>query len=367
MHVYYCKTRMNLRKIRLFTLAAACCAAALSCKKDDDSTALPSLSGDISFTYPEFVKTQETVTFKPEGASHPENKGFGYYWKVSPGMTTSDTTKFENGLDKSDDSGKESDGSFTYTFPESPGTYTVSCYAFAKNYTGISQYAYVTTVKSGPEGSIAGIEYLPDDPFITVDGVKIHYVTVNGTDWTRSNLYTEDKGVPFRKSKVTGDILGKFYSYEEALTACPEGWRLPTDQDWANLCREFGSTSAEAGYDITDIGAALMADATFNGVRMWEYWPEVGDITDISRMDIIPVGYVNLSTRDESPKDHPYLDLTYPEASFTGLYEYAAFWTADTGASGNMACYRYLYAKDPTLRVGYADKKTFGASVRCIR
>ena len=28
---------------------------------------------------------------------------------------------------------------------------------------------------------------------------------------------------------------GNLYTWEEALAACPEGWRLPTDEDWQNL------------------------------------------------------------------------------------------------------------------------------------
>lgn len=358
---------MDLRKIKLVILAAAFCAAVLSCKKDDKDTILPSLDGDIAFKYPEFVKTLETITFKPEGVSHPEGKGYGYYWKVTPVMEKSDTTRYENGLDTSEDGGKESDGSFTYTFPDSLGTYTVSCYAFASDYTGISNFAYITTVKSGPEGSIAGIEYLSTDPYITVDGARIYYVNIGGTDWMRNNLYTADKGCPFRRSKVTGDIFGNYYSYEEALNACPQGWTLPSDEDWTNLCREIGAADAAAGADIPGVGAALMGDATFNTTRMWEYWPEVGEITNSSKMGIIPAGYANLSVKDSNPAEHPYLDLTYPEASFSGLYEYATFWTSDLSSDGKLARYRYIYAKDPSLKVGYADKKAFGASVRCIR
>ena len=80
-YAHNCYRRMDLRKIKLVILAAAFCAAVLSCKKDDKDTILPSLDGDIAFKYPEFVKTLETITFKPEGVSHPEGKGYGYYWK----------------------------------------------------------------------------------------------------------------------------------------------------------------------------------------------------------------------------------------------------------------------------------------------
>ena len=35
------------------------------------------------------------LTFKAEDAKHPENKGIGYAWKVTPGMEKADTVKTE--------------------------------------------------------------------------------------------------------------------------------------------------------------------------------------------------------------------------------------------------------------------------------
>ena len=35
------------------------------------------------------------------------------------------------------------------------------------------------------------------------------------------------------------------YTYEAALQAIPEGWRLPTDEDWEKLERALGMSAAE--------------------------------------------------------------------------------------------------------------------------
>ena len=39
---------------------------------------------------------------------------------------------------------------------------------------------------------------------------------------------------------------GNLYTWEEALAACPEGWRLPTDEDWQNLETTLGMSAVTA-------------------------------------------------------------------------------------------------------------------------
>lgn len=42
------------------------------------------------------------------------------------------------------------------------------------------------------------------------------------------------------------DKHGNLYTWEEANTLCPDGWRLPTDEDWKNLERALGMSQADA-------------------------------------------------------------------------------------------------------------------------
>ena len=74
----------------------------------------------------------------------------------------------------------------------------------------------------------------------------------------------------------------------------------------------------------------------------------------------LAAGYLNLGARTETGE--------YPEAASYGVYEYAAFWTADSveGEDG-MAYYRYMVATQPDLFISKGDKDNFGASVRCVR
>jgi uncharacterized protein (TIGR02145 family) len=281
----------------------------------------------------------------PSGVTHPKDEGLGYYWKVTPTMTKTDTTRYQNGLDKN---GKPSDGSFTFTFPDTLQTYKVSGYAFAQGYSYTSKSVECTVVEGGIDRSITNLG-IADKPSITVDGIVYPYVTIAGLDWLCRNIADNSAGAPYKNSDVMSDVFGRYYSFEEAQTICPEGWRLPTNAEWESAAKAYDNKMA-----------ALMGNAYFNGDLMWEYWPAVGDITNESGLSMIPAGYAMLSGKDA--------DGHYTSAQFNGFNEYAAFWTADTveGEEG-MAYYRYIYCEEPVFQLGKVDTRTFGASVRCVR
>lgn len=379
---------MNLRKLHYIIFATFAALSVLSCKKDKE-TVLPSIEGTLKFTgYEMFVSADyesRTLTLKPSGAKHPDGKGIGYYWKVSPTMSSYDTTRFENGLDKN---GQPSDGTFKYTLKDSLGTYTIYCYAFAKGYTASSASAYVTVVRGGVQAN-------PDEPEVSItnngitekctslEGTGYYYTTVGNYDWIANNISDNTGGATFYGYKAMGDVFGRYYSYDEAKSVCANlpanggnTWRLPTDQDWVNLVKDItkddvkGEFKADVHSDIywdiktngkPSLTSRLAANASFNGTAMWNYWPAVGSLENTSGMSIIPTGYTNLGVTPE-------LKSNYPGAIFDGAYEYAAFWTADeVEGETEMAYYRYMYEKDPHLMIGKGYKSTFGASVRCVR
>ncbi len=348
---------MSFRKLCTLLLVTGSILALSSCKDDEDGESIPSLGGSLTFQVDAFVAPNTVVTMTPKGLYHPEDKGIGYYWKVTPDMTKSDTTRLENGLSPD---GKESDGSFTYRFRDSLATYTVTCYGFSKGYSGSSSSVSVNVVEPGLDGSLTKTGISSGDAKVTADGIDYYYISHNGLDWMRNNLANPAFGAPYASSEVMSNVLGRFYSHEEALKACPEGWRLPTDKEWTELAAALNSKeAAEEHATIPGIAAELMADAQFNHKDMWEYWPEVGEIKNSGKMAVIPSGYANLGESVEGK---------YPTASFTGLYEYATFWTSDKVADEDgMAYYRYLICDQPDMYAGKGDVNTFGASVRCVR
>lgn len=338
---------------RIGTLLAVTLAVAaiISCKKDEETEIKPSLSGTLTFEVPEFVELEEKVTLVPKGITHPEGKGVGYYWKVTPDMESSDTTKFEN---------EDGTGAFEYTFRDSLGTYTVTCYAYASGYYSSSATYYVTTVKGGINGSITDAEFFASDPSYTDprDGRKYYTTVLGSNEWFRQNLAypgtsSEKIGMPFRNAEAMNDVFGRFYTWEEAQKACPEedGWRLPDDTDIRELAEYLTGNEQETGQTIEGVSGKIMVNAKFNTIRLWEFWPAV-KITNESKLSTLPAGYANISG---TTKD------------FSGVYDYAAFWTAETSLNPEQAIYRYIYCDKPDIMIGSGYKESFAANIRCVR
>lgn len=61
-------------------------------------------------------------------------------------------------------------------------------------------------------------------------------------DQTKCLLYIKPDG----KTNVDPEKYGRLYTYKGAEEACPEGWRLPTDEDWKNLEMIMGMSQSEA-------------------------------------------------------------------------------------------------------------------------
>ena len=346
---------MKISKLISLFIFAASFMAAVSCKDDDDTTVLPSLGGAMSFYAPPFIEPGQTLTFTPTGVEHPEGEGLGYYWRVSPVMTKNDTVRLENGLTPD---GRESDGSFTFKFPDSLGVFTVRAYAYAEGYTGKSAERIVTTVKPGLNGSLTNTGINPTDKHISYEGQNYYLVSLGELEWFRNNLALTTYGAPYSNAEIMTNVFGRFYNYEDAVAACPEGWRLPTEEDWLALGTSLGASAEKYG-TIKGIASKLMADVQFNGITMWDYWPAVGTLTNSSKFSVVPAGYMNLGEE---------VNGAYPEANSYGVYEYAAFWTADSVEDDDsMAYYRYIVDSQPDLFITKGDKKNFGASVRCVR
>lgn len=353
--IYHEDKKMKISKLISTLIIAVSFVAAVSCKKDDEAEALPSLGGSMSFYVPQFIEPGQTLTMTPSGVEHPEDEGLGYYWTVYPVMDTNDTTRLENGLAPD---GSESDGSFTYKFPDSLGVYTVKAYAFAEGYTGKSAQRIVTTVKPGLNGSLTNTGISSSDDHIEFEGENYYCTTIGELEWFRNNLAATEGGAPYSNAEIMTNVFGLFYNYEDALAACPDGWRLPTEEDWLKLGAALGSSAEKYG-TIKGVAPKLMADAQFNGITMWDYWPAVGTLTNLSRFSAVPAGYMNLGEE---------VDGAYPEANSYGVYHYAAFWTADSvEGDDSMAYYRYITDDQPDLFITKGDKKNFGASVRCVR
>lgn len=333
---------MKLHSILLPALMVAALAVVPGCKKND--TASKSLTGYLSVELPPYMGYGETKTFMIDSLMTlicPDGELIGYYFY-------DETTKIADTLVTPD--GKVLKHHYTYTAPSEMGDAKLTLAGFMSKdsqYSGFSTSYTTTVVAPGLDGtgSITGFDTFGSYSFMDLrDGKEYYFSIIGELGWMRQNLAWAEAGVPFHGCGVMTDVFGRYYSWEEAQTACPIGWRLPTDAEVTALQEDVAATQ-----NIPGLAGKLMADLYFNGKRMWEYWRDV-KITDELCFSAMPTGYGMIS--DSS-------------CEFSGDYEYAVFWTSDE-EEGLGIC-RYIYQNKDIVYRGRMSKTDFVASVRCVR
>jgi len=64
------------------------------------------------------------------------------------------------------------------------------------------------------------------------DGKKYKTICVDGMEWMTRNLDWDGTGYCYDDDPKNGTKYGRLYKYDQALAAVPEGWRVPTEDEW---------------------------------------------------------------------------------------------------------------------------------------
>ena len=172
------------------------------------------------------------------------------------------------------------------------------------------------------------------------DGQVYNIVDIGSQTWFAENLnYETTDSWWYDNSSANGDIYGRLYTWEAALTACPTGWHLPSDDEWKIMEIGLGMSSSEAssaGWRGTDEGKKMKSTSG---------WFNNGNGTNSSGFDALPGGY-------------------FISGTFSRVGEQGFWWsTKTTMASAWKRSLSYDY--DQVNRY-YLDQ-TSGFSVRCIK
>ena len=349
----------KMRSIIAVLAVAAAAIAALSCKKKSEET-IPSLAGGIYSEVPPYLERGDAFTVKASGVYTAEGEAVTYKIKVDSVQTSYVDFDPVAGFDVQIGTDEEK-------FPN--GAYSVFIVASAEGYYSTSASFRFNIVEAGMtgEGSLTGLGIEPDDPDkIEIDGDNYYYKAFGSAEWLRHNIaVTEPQseyagegifGGIYSNCRVMGEILGRFYTYEEAMHACPDGWRLPTEEDWASLAVACGAEdkSYEVGEPFEGVAGGLKALASLNGVKLWEFWPQ-SNPTDEFGFAALPSGYSVRIPGGDGGGD-----------TFFCIMSYSTFWTA-TEYDTDRAWYRFITDTGADMYAGIGDKKSFGASVRCVR
>lgn len=341
---------MGFKKLMIVAVAVMAALSFQACKKnksDDTYTASPTIPGTLKFDAPVFVAIGDELNLVPRGLQV-DTMDVGYYWTASPLTKTKDTTKYVTDP-------RTMTGAYKLTVRDTICTATLTCTAFAKGYSNKSYSRTITVVDPSMNGSILfdgiGIDALKfkDER----DGKSYFYKKIGDREWFSRNLAWKGAGLSFQNCEVMDAIYGRYYTWTEAQTACPEGWRVPSDEDWFSLAQAAGYKEEAKNGSFMGIAGALMVNAYFNNTRMWEYCPEV-KITNKAGFSAIPTGY---GTKASS-------------ASFTGDFEYAVYWSSESVApegEESTGVYRMIYWQKPDVIRAAVDKTNFIVPVRCVR
>lgn len=219
------------------------------------------------------------------------------------------------------------------------------------------------------------------DTVTDVDGNTYKTVIIGDQVWMGENLkavhYADGEAIPCVESNKAWDTLsaqqkvycyydnndeneniyGALYTWAAATNdqnspdspsgiqgVCPDGWHMPSDEEWKQLEIYLGMTRSEAdrtGDRGIDEGGKLKEIFTAH----WES-PNLG-ATNMSGFTALPGG------------------IRVRIGEFTGLSNTCGFWT--TTESGNFNAYaRRLHSDNATIHRSMYDK-TYGYSVRCVK
>lgn len=223
-----------------------------------------------------------------------------------------------------------------------PGRYSVKLKV--TNETGadsLMREAYITA--SGTAQACEGMPAFTD----ARDGNTYPTVKIGEQCWMGKNLdFAMDESWCYKDNTDNCKQFGRLYPWEAAAVACPDGWRLPTDDDW-RILESFLDTEIDYSSNTwLQNNAYRGVDA---GIRMKAVsgWFHDGDGYDSHGFAALPGGYRN----------------------YEGFFEsknYMSMWWTATEQDSLHVYHRGMHSYfDNIHRRNYY--KLMGMSVRCIR
>jgi len=142
------------------------------------------------------------------------------------------------------------------------------------------------------------IKLPPLETVTDANGNVYNVVTIGTQKWMATNIKvnTPDSYI-YDNNTSNANTYGRLYTWEAAKTACPSGWRLPTESDFGELVSHLGGNTTAGG---------KMKNA---GTSYWQS-PNTG-ADNSSGYNALPAGYRN-----------------HTDGVFFGKGMYTYFWTS---------------------------------------
>ena len=89
-----------------------------------------------------------------------------------------------------------------------------------------------------------GSAEMSGNTLIDRDGQRYHTILIGNQRWMAQNLNYQTDNDPCYDYKLSNcETYGRLYSWKAAVTACPNGWHLPSDTEWGTLVNFVGGAS----------------------------------------------------------------------------------------------------------------------------
>jgi len=185
------------------------------------------------------------------------------------------------------------------------------------------------------------------------DGIVYKTTTIGGQVWMAENLnYFDIEGAPsaikndwcYWDKPENCESAGRLYTWKVAQRVCPEGWRLPTNEDWTAL--------------LTAVGADTLNPIAWKGANVLKSksgWENAGSGTDDFGFTALPAGR-KFSTRVQD--------------GFTNHGCSAYMWSAtepDISAGADTLAFSLELNCSNENAIVNTMKKADGLSVRCVK
>ena len=178
------------------------------------------------------------------------------------------------------------------------------------------------------------------------DGQSYDVVKIGNLTWMAENLnYATEMSVCPDGDSRNCKRLGRLYTWADAKTVCPEGWRLPTKADFEALVNAASGDAALFHNGNSDavsnkVGAAL---------KSRDGWFKKGNGSDDFGFNALPAGYRGA------------------DGKFDGIGGYAYFWSAteDPENRESNAFYLFLSFSSDVASINAFAKADY-RSVRCV-
>ena len=191
------------------------------------------------------------------------------------------------------------------------------------------------------------------------DGQSYDVVKIGGLTWMAENLNFETAGsfCPEGDSRNC-KRLGRLYSWAEARSVCPDGWRLPTKEDFEALVAATSKDAAQSSSlsRDSDLGAvpsasnAVQNNRAGAALKARDGWFKKGNGSDALGFRALPAGYRGA------------------DGKFDGIGGYAYFWSATEDAENreSNAFYLFLSFSSDVASINAFAKEDY-RSVRCVK